>query len=69
MYLELCPHVQIFHVVFPRDQYWDPLIFDVNDISSAVSNKLLLYTDDYAILVADRCLSNIEMSYRMNLRL
>ena len=26
----------------------------------AVSNKLLLYADDSAILVADKCLSNIE---------
>ena len=45
----------------PQGSILGPLfIFDVNDISSAVSNKLLLYTDEYAILVADRCLSNIE---------
>ena len=29
-------------------------------MSGAVSNKLLLYADDSAILVADKCLSNIE---------
>ena len=39
--------MQIFHVVFPRDQYWDPFYFCyVNDMSGAVSNKLLLYADD-----------------------
>ena len=29
-------------------------------MSSTVSNKLLLYADDSAVLVADKCLSNIE---------
>ena len=29
-------------------------------MSDAVSNKPLLYTDDSAILVADKCLSNIK---------
>ena len=29
-------------------------------MSGAVSYKLLLYADDSAILVADKCLSNIE---------
>ena len=29
-------------------------------MSGAVSNKLLLYADDSANLVADKCLSNIE---------
>ena len=29
-------------------------------MSGAVSNNLLLYADDSAILVADKCLSNIE---------
>ena len=29
-------------------------------MSGAVSNKLLLYADDSAILVADKCLYNIE---------
>ena len=39
-----------------------PLLFliYVNDMTGAVSNKLLLYADDLAILVADKCLSNIE---------
>ena len=32
----------------------------VNDMSCAVSNTLLLYADDSAILVADKWLSNIE---------
>ena len=32
----------------------------VNDMSGAVCNKLLSYADDSAILVADKCLSNIE---------
>ena len=32
----------------------------VNDMSGVVSNKLLLYADDSAILVADKHISNIE---------
>ena len=35
-------------------------LFYVNDMSGAVSNQLLLYADDSAILVADKCASNIE---------
>ena len=35
------------------------LIYD-NDMSGAVSNKLLLFADDSAILVADKCLFNIK---------
>ena len=61
MYLELYSHIQILHVVFPRDQYSDTFIsIYANDMSGAVINKLLLYTDDSAILVADKCVSNIE---------
>ena len=56
MYLELFPHMQKFHVVFPRI---NTLIY-VNDMSGAVCNKLLLYADDSTIIVADECLSNIE---------
>ena len=39
-----------------------PLLLSIylNDMSGAVSNKLLLYADDSAILVADKCISNIE---------
>ena len=36
------------------------LFIYVNDMSGAVSYKLLLYADDSAILVADKYLSNIE---------
>ena len=39
-----------------------PLLFSiyVNDMSSAVENKLLLYADDSAILVADKNISTVE---------
>ena len=49
------------NISYFRDQYWDPFFFFtfVNDMSSAISNKLLLYADDCAILIADECLSNI----------
>ena len=54
--------MQIFHVVFSRDLYWDPFYFwyIINDMSSVASNKILLYADDSAILVVDKFLSNIE---------
>ena len=46
----------------PKGSILGPLLIliHVNDMSSAVSNKILLYADDSAILVADKCLSNIE---------
>ena len=58
----LSSHANISLFLFPRDQYWDPFLFliYVNDMSGNVSNKLLLYADDSAILVADKCVSNIE---------
>lgn len=39
-----------------------PLLFVIymNDMSGVVSNMLLLYADDSAILVADKHISNIE---------
>ena len=39
-----------------------PLLFliHVNDMSGAVNHKLLLFADDFAILVADKGVSNIE---------
>ena len=37
LYLELYPHIQIFRVVFPRDQYSNPMFsIYVNDMSGAV---------------------------------
>ena len=60
MYLELYPHMQIFHVVFPGMNTRTPFLVYVNDMSSAVSNKLLFYAGDTAILRADKYLSNIE---------
>ena len=54
--------MQIFRVMFPQGPILEPLLFliYVNDMSEAVSNKLLLYADDSAILVEDKCVSNIE---------
>ena len=40
----------------------------VNDMSGMVNNKLLLYADDSAILVADKHISNTEMMLKRNLR-
>ena len=36
-------------------------------MSGTVSNKLLLYADDSAILVGDKCLSNIETVLQIEL--
>ena len=48
-----------------RIQNWDPLLFlmYVNDMSGAVSNKLFLYADDYAIVDL-----TMKLPHRMNLR-
>ena len=45
----------------PQASILGPLLFwiYVNDMSGAVSNKPVLYADDSAILVADKCLSYI----------
>ena len=36
-------------------------------MSGVVDNKLLLYADDSAILVADKSISNIELLFQMKL--
>ena len=45
-----------------RGSILGPLLFVIymNDMSGVVSNMLLLYADDSAILVADKHISNIE---------
>ena len=40
----------------------------VNDMSGVVTNKLLLYADDSAILVADKHVSNIETVLQRELK-
>ena len=67
MYLELFPHMQIYiscGVPQGSIHVLGLLLFliYVSDMFGAVSNTLLLYCmkDDSAILVTDKCLSNIE---------
>ena len=46
--------------VFPNGLFWDPVILIyVNAMSGVVNNKLLLYADDSAILVADKTYNKI----------
>ena len=44
----------------PQGSILRPLLIYVNDMSGLVKNKLLLYADGTAILVADRYKTNIE---------
>ena len=61
MYLELYLHMQIFHVVFPRDQYWDPFYFCyMSIICPVLSVRNVCCMQMTAILVADKCLYNNE---------
>ena len=57
----LCSYANISWSV-PKGSILGPLLFliHLNDMSGAVSNKLLLYADDSAILVTDKCLPYIE---------
>ena len=54
----------------PQGSILEPLLFliCVNDMSGVVNNKLFLYADDSAILVADKHISNIEKLLKKNLR-
>ena len=57
----LYPHMQIFHVVFPRDQFWNPFYFlfmsMICPVLSVINFCCMQMT---AILMADKCVSNIE---------
>ena len=48
--------------MFLKGQYLDLCCFliYVNDMSGVTGNKLLLYADDSAILVADKDISTVE---------
>ena len=55
----------------PQGSILGPLLFliNVNDMSGVVNNKLLLYADDSAILVADKHTSNIEKLLKKELEM
>ena len=63
-YFELYPRMQLFHIL---GSILEPLLYSiyVNDMSGAISNKLLLYAYDSAILIADTYLSNIYTILRL----
>ena len=67
----LSSHANIFLRGVPQGSILRPLSFliYVNDMSDAVNNTLLLYADDSAILVADKCLSNIETVLQIELEI
>ena len=48
----------------PQGSILEPLLFliNVNDMSGVVNNKLLLYADESAIMVADKHKSNIDQT-------
>ena len=59
-------------MVFPRNQYRVPFYFKSMPkiISGAVSIIIiLLYSDDSAILAADKCVSNIEIILNNELKI
>ena len=45
------------------------LLIYVNDMSSVIGNKLLLYADDSAILVADKDISTVENALQTDLQI
>ena len=53
-----------------RANTWTFVVFIyVNDMSGVIGNKLLLYADDSAILVADKDISTVENSLQTNLQI
>ena len=68
---ELFLHVKKFHVVFLKGQYLDLCYFliYVNNMSGVIGNKLLLYSDDSAILGADKDISTVENDLQTDLQI